>query len=50
MTLGTHSKASTLVRFHDVLYVPNIQYNLISGTELADRGMQAVCKRGGLGL
>jgi hypothetical protein len=46
MVLGTTAgKPSTPVRLHDVLYVPGIQYNLISGTKLADRGVQAVFKR-----
>jgi hypothetical protein len=46
---STH-KAGTPARLYDVLYVPGLQYNLISGTKLADRGIEAVFKRQGLEL
>jgi hypothetical protein len=47
---STHSKAGTPARLYDVLYVPGLRYNLISGTKLTDRGIQAVFKREGLEL
>jgi hypothetical protein len=51
MVLGsTRGKAGTPVRLHDVLCVPGIQRNLVSGTNLADRGADAVFKRRGLEL
>ena len=50
ITLDDNTRYGCTVRFHNVIYIPGIRLNLISGIKLAEKGVIAEYRNSGMVL